>query len=159
MFFTVPSATQLLARLRLQGHSDQLVTDLRLLRVMAVARNKTIYFKAQSPDSQRSCYLIFMGTGSSACHCLPQQTVQCDNASVLLKSQWFDRQDGVVVSANQTLSFAPHELSTSAAATVLLRNQQAQQIEHRVTMTGRVRRCVSEGHMGGFKPCETRDDG
>lgn len=94
----VPSMRDYVARKRVEGVAQELVTDLRWLRTLRTQRNETVGIRFGS-NSSSTCYVIYaLGGESGVCDCT-RSTGVCPSDMPELKTVNLPRSNGVTVSA------------------------------------------------------------
>lgn len=102
----VPSLRGFVARKRVEGVAQELVTDLRWLRSLRIQRNETVGIRFGS-NTTSTCYVIYaLGGESGICDCT-RTTGVCPSDMPELKTVVLPRDSGV------TLSSVPAALTVS----------------------------------------------
>jgi|GEM_PF-811095 len=94
----VPALRDYVARKRVEGTAQELVTDLRWLRTLRIQRNETVGIRFGG-NSSSTCYVIYaLGGESGVCDCT-RSTGVCPSDMPELKTVQLPRSNGVSVSA------------------------------------------------------------
>jgi type IV fimbrial biogenesis protein FimT len=149
----VPAITGLQERMRLEGQSVELVTDLHYIRSEAMARNQPLRISFNS-DSAGSCYVLHSGDAAD-CSCASDGTALChDPDNAIVKSVGFAISRGIRLQANVvSMLFDPGRGTTTPTGSINLTASSGKTIRQIVSITGRTRSCSPEGSVSGYKVC------
>ena len=102
----VPALRGYIARQRVEGVAQELVTDLRYLRSLQMQRNETVAIGFGS-NTAVTCYVLYtLGNELGSCDCTrngPACSTNVPGAQEELKVVRLPRSDGVSISANPTV--------------------------------------------------------
>jgi type IV fimbrial biogenesis protein FimT len=149
----VPAAMDFQERMRLEGQSGELATDLHYIRSEALARNQPMRISFNS-DGAGSCYVLHSGNAGD-CDCASDGTAVChDPVNAIVKSVGFAASRGIRLQANVvSMLFDPGRGTTTPAGSVNLIASSGQTIRQVVNITGRTRSCSPSGSVSGYKVC------
>lgn len=139
-------------RQRLEGAAAELAADLQYVRSEAVARNQPLRLSVYSA-STGSCYLIHTGARAD-CTCDANSPAQCTGDAQLLKTVQWQAGNPLVLSANVgSMLFDPVQGTTTPTGSLRISDAHERTISHVVNIVGRVRSCVSQGSVPGYRAC------
>lgn len=148
----VPSVDGWVHQERLKGIAGELASDLQLARSEAVLRNQPvrITFHGTTPAS---CYVVHTGPAAD-CRCDAGGTARCEGTAEPLKAVAMSDTSGVALQTNvRSVLFSPEHGTASPTATLRLQGPQGRTVQHTVNLMGRVRSCVAQGQVFGYRSC------
>ena len=153
----IPQMRELIARKRLTGVANEMVTDMRFARTMVIDRSQPILVRFGSTANQW-CYTVFSeGVGAgNLCDCTA--TPICPNVSnppIALKSVYVRQDSGI------TLSSVPAVLlftqfagpADPAVLNVQLQSSLGGTVRVGLASAGRATVCTVSGQLNDFKAC------
>ncbi len=175
-----PSMQGLISAKRVQGISDEIVTDVQYARSEAARRNRDVRIGFQASDAL-SCYVLYVepvvppvalpaagvngGAGSCDCSLTPGQNV-CDEGREEIKTVQVPRSTGVGFSASSAdgpiVSFgaataglvsASAPGAVPAAFEVLVAGTPRGKLRTSINRTGRPSMCTPDRSISGAPPC------
>jgi len=138
---------------RLEGHAQELTTDLYYLRSEAAARNKArrISFVA---DAGGSCYVLHSGN-SGDCSCTSDGVSQCAAAdATVIKSLGLRSDKGVRMQSNvASMLFDPIRGTTTPTGSVNITTPSGKALRQVVNIMGRAKTCSPNASVRGYEVC------
>ena len=146
-----PSFTGMLASRRLEGATNEFVTDLQYARSEAVARNANVGLVTGAAGT---CYTIYQEAIPVAGSCNCANTPACTGGPVEIKTVSL-LGAGVTATVSTTFLFEPvrGSLTGSDTQAVLSSSAGVGQLRADVMAVGRVRTCSPSGTFKGYPPC------
>lgn len=148
----LPSFDAFLQRRQVLGLSSQLVTDLQLLRGLALARQEALRLTVRTPASGAGgCYLVHTGA-AEACSC-SGETMSCSGAE-LLRGFALPADSRLRLRANvASMRLDPRQGTVSPTGSIEVVGGDGRALKHVVNLMGRVRLCASAGDWPGVSAC------
>ena len=149
----VPSFADMMERQQLRGQSAALLGDLQHMRSEAIMRNLDVRMSFHAAAGG-SCYVVHTGP-RAACSCDGAGQAQCDAAQAsLINTRHWQASGPRRVEANvASILFDPRTGLAAPGGTVRLLDDTGREIRHVVSLRGRVRACVAQGHLSDHPPC------
>jgi prepilin-type N-terminal cleavage/methylation domain-containing protein len=104
LVIAAPSFNDMLAKRRLEGQANELVTDLSYAKSEAVQRNRSVFLRTH--PTSNTCYIIGAlpdPAGTADCSC--DATPRCSGGATELKTVLLG--NGVTVTSNRRITFEP----------------------------------------------------
>lgn len=149
----IPSYQGFQERYRLEGHAQELTTDLYYLRSEAVARNKGLRISFGS-DAGGTCYVLHSGSAGD-CSCASDGISQCTAAdATVIKSLGLRNDRGVRIQPNVTsMLFDPVRGTTTPTGTVNITTASGKALRQIVNIMGRTKICSPNASVRGYEAC------
>lgn len=147
-----PPLASLAARQRLEGAAAELAADLQLARTEALARNEPLRLSVY-PLAGGSCHVIHTGARTD-CICGASGPATCSGDMQSLKTVQWPADSRLTMSANvASMVFDPVQGTTTPAGSFRISDDHDRTISHVVNIMGRVRSCVAQGSVPGYRAC------
>jgi type IV fimbrial biogenesis protein FimT len=153
MTAAVPSLGGWVDQNRLKGIASELATDLQYARSEAVLRNEGVRITFHGERSAASCYIVHTGS-ADRCQCDSTGVARCNGGEPPLKAVSFLASQSLSLQSNVgSVLFAPEHGTASPTASLRVHGAQGRTVQHTLNIMGRVRSCVSQGSVSGYRPC------
>ena len=149
----LPELRGLAERARLDARAALLETDLQHARSLAVARDQVVRVSFGAAESG-GCYVVHTGE-PQACTCTPAtEATACVQGAEALRTEWLAPSNGITLRSNSaSIAFEPIRGTVTPTATMRLSNRRGDALHVVVNIMGRVRSCIAEGSLSGYKAC------
>lgn len=149
----VPTFGSLRQQRILQGHADQLLHDLQYARSEALSRNRSVRVSFFEASGDGGCYVLHTGPAGS-CECGEGGVPVCNADGDAIRGVRLPSRDGVSLNANtDSILFHPLRGTSTPTATLRLDGPAGDSLQHVVNVMGRIRSCVPQGSVSGYRPC------
>mgnify|MGYP001193083940 FL=1 len=158
----LPSMRDFIARKRMEGVAQELLTDLRLLKSQQQLQNRRAVAISFGSTTDQTCYVLyFVGVNMPHCNCAAAADAVCGAANIMGRPEQIrlvsvPRSTGVTITANQRfiklLGFdgLPENDTTLLA---LVESSQAGSIRVATNELGRPSMCSVSGAFGSLVQC------
>ena len=152
MAMAVPALHQLLQRQRLELVAQTLMTNLQEARSEAVTRADAVQLRfSRHPNG--SCYILHTGA-SAQCQCNADGQAACVATERILKHEWIDSAQKIVVQANvASMSFQARQGAVTSTGSIDIISANGETIRQVVSVAGRVRTCSPTADLRRFPRC------